>query len=99
MKRSLVKAGLPEEVIIAKVQGTPSNFVRPLATILSRKDELEPDRLGLLMMAQAGIYPDYAAVFMESRETRWRLFYCRAILVGRREKGRSASLAKMPWRF
>jgi predicted Zn-dependent protease len=31
---------------------------------LSRNEELEADRLGLLMMAQAGIHPDYAEVLM-----------------------------------
>jgi predicted Zn-dependent protease len=31
---------------------------------LSRNEELEADRLGLMMMAQAGIHPDYAEVLM-----------------------------------
>lgn len=31
---------------------------------LSRNDELEADRLGLLMMAQAGIHPDYAELLL-----------------------------------
>ena len=37
---------------------------RALSMKLSRNDELEADRLGLLMMAQAGIHPDYAAALM-----------------------------------
>jgi Peptidase family M48 len=32
---------------------------------LSRNDELEADRLGLMMMAQAGIHPDYAEILMQ----------------------------------
>jgi predicted Zn-dependent protease len=32
---------------------------------LDRNDELEADRLGLMMMAQAGIHPDYALTLMD----------------------------------
>ena len=37
---------------------------RALEMKLSRHDELEADRLGLMMMAEAGIHPDYAAALM-----------------------------------
>jgi Zn-dependent protease with chaperone function len=42
---------------------------RALEMKLSRHDELEADRLGLMMMAEAGIHPDYATALMRRLHT------------------------------